>query len=229
MSDKLRTLVFDTETTGVRPRKPKGAPKDWKPSLSHEPALVQLAAMLFEGTRPVSHLSCFLHPKGGDKNPVPIPDPAFSKSGDFAADKEFFDGAGITQDVVDAVGLDYRVGLGVLNNMVRVSDRIVAHNMQFDDPIIRAAYSRISASQRQWWDTPKFCTIHSLTDVMKLPGKWGFKWPSLDEAYRYYVDPDGFDGAHDAMVDVVACSKILFAVEELGIPLWQLPEDWPEE
>lgn len=199
------TLVFDTETNGKRPK---------NGTLGDEPYLTQLAAILFDGTRPVGHLSCFCIPEfRGERAPIPK--------------EKFFIESGITDEIVDLVGLPYKVALGMFNNMVRKADRIVAHNIQFDDPIIRATYMRIAASQDQWWHTPKFCTMKTLEPVLKLPGKYGYKFPSLDESYRALVNPDGFEGAHDAMVDVEACAAVLFEIEKRGHELWKLPENWP--
>jgi len=205
----IRTLVFDTETNGKRPRG-KNNP------LTTEPAITQIAAILFLGRRPVAHLSCFVQPLDGMGKPATIPD------------EQFFRDAGITHETIDAVGRTLKTGLAEFNQMVRVADRIVAHNMQFDDPVTRGNYMRIAAPQREYWDTPKFCTMKTLEPILKLPGKYGYKFPTLDESYRALVDPLGFEGAHDAMKDVEACAAVLWACEEKGYDLWQLPENWPE-
>lgn len=205
----LTTLVFDTETNGKRP-KGRNVP------LTDEPALVQIAAILYWGRRPVAHLSCFMQPLDGQGDPAEIPT------------EEFFVKSGITQETVDRAGTNYKVGVATFNNLVKRADRIVAHNIQFDDPVMRAAYSRIAAPQQQYWETPKFCTMKTLEPVLKLPGKYGYKFPTLDESYRALVDPLGFSGAHDAMVDVEACAKVLWAIEDRGHELWQLPESWPK-
>lgn len=208
-SSDLRTLIFDTETNGKRE---KG-----NPSLSSEPAITQIAAILFLGRRPVAHLSCFVQPLNFDGSKATIPD------------EEFFIKSGITQDTVDAVGRPLRTCLAEFNQMVKVADRIVAHNIQFDDPVIRSNYSRVAAPQREYWETPKFCTMKTLEPVLKLPGRYGYKFPTLDESYRALVDPLGFKGAHDAMVDVQACAAVLWAIEDKGLDLWKLPENWPKE
>ena len=206
---ELRTFVWDTETNGKRPRG-KNNP------LSSEPAITQIAGIMYLGRRPVAHLSCFVHPLDGMGNPAAIPT------------EQFFIDAGITQETVDAVGLPLKLGLAMFNQFVKVADRIVAHNVLFDDPITRGNYSRISAPQREYWDTPKYCTMQSLTDVLKLPGKYGYKYPTLDESYRALVDPMGFEGAHDAMKDVEAAAAVLWAIEDKGIALWKLAENWPK-
>lgn len=235
MSD-VTTLVYDTETNGKRPKKPRGAPRDWAPPLTSEPGLVQIAGVLYLGRRPVGHLSCFMPPLGPQGDRRPIPDPDLAPEGLTERDFEFFRKSGITEETVDACGVPFKVGVAMFNNLVRLADRIVAHNIAFDDPIVRAAYSRIACPQRQLWDTPKFCTMKTLEPVLKLPGKYGYKFPTLDESYRALVNPKGFEGAHDAMVDVEACAAVLWAIEDAiaagderfdGQQLWQLPESWP--
>lgn len=227
---EVRTLVFDTETNGKRP-KGRDVP------LHLEPGLVQIAAILYLGRRPVGHLSCFMPPMGAKGDRRPIPDPELAPQGLTDADYAFFRKSGITDETVDAAGVPFKVGVAMFNNFVRVADRIVAHNIAFDDPIVRAAYSRIACPQQALWETPKFCTMKTLEPVLKLPGKYGYKFPTLDEAYRALVDPNGFAGAHDAMVDVQACAAVLWAIEDKiaagdkrfeGAALWQLPENWPK-
>lgn len=217
MADELRTLIFDTETNGKRPKRAQ---------LADEPAITQIAAILYLGRRPIAHLSAFVQPLNFNGTPATIPT------------EQFFIDSGITQETVDAGGVALKVGLAMFNQMVKNADRIVAHNIQFDDPITRSNYSRIAAPQREYWDTPKFCTMKTLEPVLKLPGKYGYKFPTLDESYRALVDPMGFEGAHDAMVDVEACAAVLFAIEDKiaegdsrfdGCNLWQLPENWQSE
>jgi hypothetical protein len=48
---------------------------------------------------------------------------------------------------------------------------------------------------------------------LKLPNsRGGYKWPTLDEAYRVLVDPSGFKDAHDAMADTRACRGVYYAL-----------------
>lgn len=212
----LLTLVWDTETNGKRPKKAQ---------LADEPAITQLAAILFWGRRPVGHMSCFVQPLKFNGSNAAIPK------------EEFFINSGITQDTVDASGLTLRNGIAIFNQMVKKADRLVAHNVLFDEPITRSNYSRVSAPQQDFWHTKKLCTMKTLEPILKLPGKYGFKFPTLDESYRALVDPTGFEGAHDAMVDVQACAEVLWAIEDKiaegderfeGHSLWQLPENWPK-
>ena len=59
-----------------------------------------------------------------------------------------------------------------------------------------------------------FCTMLNTVEIVKIPGRKGYKWPKLDEAYRILVDPDGFEGAHDALADVKACRKVFYNLKK---------------
>ena len=196
----MRSLVFDTETTGKA---------NFKGSLSDQPYIVQIAAILFDGRREVAHFSAITVPEfRGVRAPVPAEAMAVH---------------GVTEELIDSVGVSYKVALAVFQNLAKRADRLVAHNTEFDDLMVRAAYSRIAMEQQVLWDLPKVCTMKSSESVLKLPGKYGYKWPSLAEAYQHFTG-EGFEGAHDAMVDVRACARVLFGLEDAGHKLIHLPD-----
>lgn len=198
----IKTLVFDTETNGKRP-------KGNNMFSENEPALVQLAAVLYEGYRPVAHMSCFVNPIAGDLSPAEIPK------------EKFFIDSGITQEVVDSCAVPLNVAIAFFNNLLRRCDRLVAHNMAFDYPVIVASYIRANGRLNEIKSVEKYCTMKTLEPVLQLPGKYGFKFPSLDESYRAIVDKTGFEGAHDAMVDVEACAAVLRGIESKNIELYK--------
>lgn len=194
----MRTLVFDTETTGKA---------NFKGELHSQPYIVQLAAILFEDRREVAHFSAITIPEfRGERCKVPAEATAVH---------------GVTEELIDSVGIPYSVALPMFNNLAKRADRLVAHNTEFDDLMIRAAYARIAAPQQVLWDLPKVCTMRSSESVLKLPGKYGYKWPSLAEAHQHFTG-EGFEGAHDAMVDVRACARVLFGLEDAGHKLHEL-------
>ena len=196
----MKTLIFDTETTGLPSRNMR--------ELSEAPYVIQLAAILYEDRNDVASMCAYTIPEcRGEIEPIPK--------------EKFFIENGLTDELIVNNGLSYRVALPFFNNLVRQADRIVAHNIDFDDVLIKAAYSRIAAPQDTYRSKFLGCTMKSLTDVLKLPGKRGYKWPSLDESYRALVNPDGFQGAHDALVDVRACASILWAMEDRNIELYE--------
>ena len=189
-------IIYDTETTGKLDfRAPPGAPQ--------QPSIVQLAALLVEGVTVRASLNVILIPT------TPMQEEAARVHG-------------IGPDVIERCGVPQQVGLAMFNNLLKKADRQIAHNINFDHPVVKTAYLRLGAPTDFLDSVPKACTMLSTTSLLKLPaanGRPGYKWPSLMEAYKALVDEAGFDGAHDAMADVVACWKIAQYLERHGIPL----------
>ena len=201
----MLTLVFDTETTGLPPK--KKADK----ILENMPYIIQLAAILYDGQRPVGHFSCMVQPV------TPL------GSGRIPREPFWKDNRLLEEDIKEC-WLPTELALTIFHQYVCLADRIVAHNTKFDRDRVEDTLTRLDANSTEWSNAPKFCTMQSLTEVLKIPSPWGrgFKWPNLDEAYRALVDPAGFEDAHDAMADVAACAKVLFAMEDRGIPLLRI-------
>lgn len=100
---------------------------------------------------------------------------------------------------------------------------IVAHNVAFDKPVLGAEFIRYSVKpltpdKKISW----LCTMQLSTKFCNLPGKYGAKWPTLQELHVILFGEE-FVGAHDAMDDVTAAAKCLFKLIELEIIV--LPEE----
>ena len=54
--------------------------------------------------------------------------------------------------------------------------------------------------------------MKSMTDIMQLPGPYGFKYPSLNELHNWLFGCS-FEGAHDALDDVKATAKCFFELK----------------
>lgn len=185
-------LVFDTETTGFAL---------FKESHTNErqPHLVQLAARLVEGDELHGAFQCVVN-------------------GTVKCDEGATKTHGITEEKRRRVGVEPIEAVGMFVSFVGRADRIVAHNIAFDMLIMKAAYYRAGLHDlmKVLEAKPYICTMRELTPIMKIPSaRGGYKWPKLIEAYKELVDPAGFSGAHDAMVDVIACEKVLRAWERL--------------
>ena len=63
---------------------------------------------------------------------------------------------------------------------------------------------------------PTVCTMKSSTDFCKLPGKYGYKWPTLQELYKILFG-EGFGNAHNSLSDIQATKKCYFKLKALGI------------
>jgi DNA polymerase-3 subunit epsilon len=54
------------------------------------------------------------------------------------------------------------------------------------------------------------------TDYCKLPGRYGYKWPTLSELHITLFGKD-FEDAHNAMGDVIATENCFWKLRDLGI------------
>lgn len=185
-------LFFDTETTGFARKTPLSDPE--------QPDLVQLAFKLVQGKR-VLQTYCTLV-----DGQVPVSSGAEAIHGISDLDRKKF-GVHITDVVATFIFA------------AALCDRMIAHNIDFDLKIMEIACHKAKVTSGQlvflpdvdrYKKTTKFCTMQASTEICELPGRYPgkFKWPKLIEAYKFLVDPAGFEGAHDALVDVDACRKI---------------------
>lgn len=173
-------LYADTETTGMW---------DFKAGVedAKQPHLVQVAAILASEAGVESWKTYVKLPAGANIEP--------------GAAKVH----GITPAMLENEGMPLLDALSTLKSMMLVADCLVCHNVSFDEKVLKSAYFR---AKIPFQPLPTFCTMQATTKICKLPGKYGYKWPTLDEAYRILVDPAGFEGAHDALADVKACRAV---------------------
>jgi len=89
---------------------------------------------------------------------------------------------------------------------------VVAHNLQFDENVISAEFLRIGFLP-PFGRKHRICTMIETTDFCRLPGPFGYKWPTLAELHFELFD-DELEEVHDAGVDVVACAKCFFELKK---------------
>lgn len=196
-------LFIDTETTGKL---------DFKLGLTHpaQPRLVQLAAYLAEDCpetgercRHVASINEIISPDGWTVPP----------------DAERVHG--ISTERARALGKPLDEVMSRLAVLVAQADasmldgRFIAHNVAFDMRVLLSEYARLGREDLalNLNSLRPFCTMQSLTARMRLPSKWAngrsFKWPTLDEAYRFCFGREITDrDTHSAMVDLLACRDI---------------------
>lgn len=196
----MLTLVFDTETTGV-------PPKDFNASLEKCPWIIQLAAILYNERKPVAHFSTYVQPEHeGMKGTIP--------------NEKFWIENHLTEPEIMPSALSLHDALRMFGRLATVADRVVAHNFNFDRRQMDFSCRRVYGSPAMW-DFPCVCTMMSSMPIVAIPSKFPkphepYKWPTLDEAYRKLVNPNGFSGAHDALADCMACAEVLFSLEDAG-------------
>jgi DNA polymerase-3 subunit epsilon len=193
-------LVFDTETTGIA--------KWTAPSISPEqPNLVQLGALLvdLETREDIAAIDVIITPNGA----YAIPD------GAAAVHK-------ITTAKAEKVGILLESAVLPFRDLLAAADLVVAHNIKFDKIIMERASAMVDLSfgqpvQDLWLPKNKLvCTMLKSTGIVRKASKrpmhkGDFGWPKLHEALKHFTGED-LPGAHNAMVDVIACKKIFFGL-----------------
>jgi len=186
-------LIFDTETTGI-PRyydAPLSDSENW-------PHLVQIAWHQYDNSEgEIANCSYIIKPEG-----FIIPDDAIMVHG-------------ISNERAKKEGFPLRDVLTEFSKAVNQSEVLVAHNMDFDEKIVRAEFFRENISDNVF-KIRKICTMKSSTEFCGLLGPYGYKWPKLPELHYRLFDAD-FEEAHDASIDVIACAKCFFELKKLGI------------
>ena len=185
-------LFIDCETTN---KLQYGIP------LNHpdQPRIVQLAAVLTDdsGTE-LGSFSFLIRPDG------------------WTIPKEAEDIHGISTHMATLGGVPIALALAVLDKFAAMASTVVAHNIDFDLSMVESEHLRKPTILDRSKDN--FCTMKSSTNLCALPGKYAgqFKWPKLTEAHETLLGT-AFDGAHDAMADVRACSRVYFELKRRGI------------
>jgi DNA polymerase III epsilon subunit-like protein len=174
-------LIFDTETTGL--------PKSWNSPASvvaNWPRLVQIAWETYdERGKQTAAYSHIIKPDGFL---IPIDATRIH---------------GITNAKAKNVGRDLRGVLEEFRWAIGEVSVVVSHNIQFDENVVLAEYNRLGLPNVFHGKT-HICTMKQATDFCRLPGQYGYKWPTLLEL-------------HAAGADVGVCSKCFFELKKRGI------------
>lgn len=186
-------IFFDTETSGL--------PKDWglwpeRGNVHFFPYVLQLAWIITEGERVVQTCSFII-----------------SQGNSIKIDQTSIDVHGIDHEKMNHFGIGKHVAFNLFFPWANIADEIVCHNANFDIKMMEAERIRTYPGSIDKLDLSKtVCTMQESTDVMKLPGNYGYKWPKLSELHHFLFDKD-FEGAHDALNDVQATMRCFFEIE----------------
>lgn len=179
-------LAFDTETSGL-------FKEGVDPLDPGQPRLVQLGAQLYDAQWiKRGHLTVLIKPDGWEIEPE--------------AEAEHK----ISTRNCHRYGISLPEALIPFRGLVAASSRVIAHHMNFDRKVIANSIAQ-AGGEGNWWARAGhklLCTMETSTEVCALPGEFGFKFPSLEEAYRELVDADGMTQKHDADSDIEAMVKI---------------------
>lgn len=194
MNNFQKYLFFDTETTGI--------PKDYKAPCTNTdnwPRLIQLGWLLTDAAgRILSEGNHIVRPDG------------------FEIPKAASDVHGITTEFALENGKPLLDVIFIFGADLNQADCVVGHNLDYDLHIVGAEYVRLGYDSRIMFARPTLCTMQATIQFCNIPGRFGPKWPKLMELYSKLFG-QGFDGAHDAMADIVATKDCFFELIRRGV------------
>jgi DNA polymerase III epsilon subunit-like protein len=186
-------LFFDTETNGL-PKNMKADPRD----LENWPRVIQLAWILLDKNfNEIDSFCELIAPDGWE-----IPNEKFWIDNGYSTEKNRTE------------GVEMEFLLPLFCNAINRSKVVIAHNMNFDSPVITAEMLRYD--MRPIHKPKKVCTMLSTINLCALPGKYGHKWPKLEELHERLFGVK-FENAHDALADVRATVRCFKELTKLGI------------
>lgn len=186
-------LFFDTETTGVPIdyNAPASDTRNW-------PRLVQLGWILTNKNGDILNQGNeIVYPNG-----FVIPDSAANVHG-------------ITTEKARQIGKPLRDVITAFLNDVKQSRYLVGHNISFDQRVVGAELYRLGETDIVS-NMQSICTMKTTVDFCKIPGRYGCKYPQLQELYTKLFGCK-FEDAHDAMADITATKKCFFELKQIGV------------
>lgn len=190
----VRVLFFDTETTGLPKKRGVSALDD----SSVWPDLVSISWQLYDDREMVRKESHIIKPEG-----FKIPDESVRFHG-------------ITTELAEVHGKPLNEILIQFAEDVILSDRIVAHNLEFDKNVIFHSFKWRLSKDVNWWPVnSEFCSLQKAMNEMKMPSKFGkpsdpYKMPGLDELWKDTFGTDAPANAHSSERDVDVLQKIVW-------------------
>ena len=187
---KDRIVFFDTETTGVplNYKAPSSDTNNW-------PRLVQLAWILTDEESNRIHTG----------NLIVKPD-------GFVIPADATKVHGITTQRAKEEGVSLAEAIEQFKADLDVATYIVGHNIDFDKKIVGAEMIRLGMKD-ELEKKKSCCTMQSSIDFCKIPGKYGYKYPKLQELYKKLFGNE-FDDAHNAMSDIEATEKCFWELRK---------------
>jgi DNA polymerase III epsilon subunit-like protein len=126
---------------------------------------------------------------------------------------------GISTDRAKAEGVSLHKVLPQFNADVEKAETVVAHNLDFDLPIVTTEFVRCRL-ETHLAEKQTFCTMKTpqVVSWCKLPSKSGrgYKWPTLNELHIQLFQEE-FTDSHNAGADVEACARCYFELRRRGI------------
>ncbi|MBU2685943.1 MAG: 3'-5' exonuclease [Gammaproteobacteria bacterium] len=188
-------LFFDTETSD------KFNFKTQRYTDLNFPWIVQLGMILAENEIPYVELNLIIQPEG----------------------RTISEGAAqvhnISVELAERVGVWESEVLSLVKKLIKHADLLIAHNYEFDSNLLASMFHKNGdkeTAKHIKYDADFYCTMQRTTNLCRLPGSYGFKWPKLVELHQFLFN-EGFVGAHDAMYDIKATMKCYYELKKRGL------------
>ncbi len=199
MEQRMKALIFDTETTGfVQHNKPVNDPDQCH--------LVQLAAQLVDMNDPEGIIMQF--------SVIVNPGPGVNMS------ESAQNAHGISLEMAAEFGVTTSTAFDLFRHHAQFADQFVAHNADFDKRVMELAMERRTGEKGRF-TKPFYCTMKEAKPVVRCPptakmvasGRTSYKNPSLTECMEHFFGEE-LSGAHDAMVDTNGCRRVFFELQK---------------
>jgi len=198
----MKLLIFDTETTGLPVDRNKQAikePNNW-------PHIVSISWVVLDA----------------DTNKIESKNSFIVKPINWTIPLEATKVHGITNEKAMLKGSPLSE---VMEQFSRESyDYLVAHNIQFDFNVLMNAYCWDLGMKVNDTLYKRKCTMMLSTDLCKLQGQWGYRWPKLSELYEFAFHRKPISSSlHSSLYDTVILAEIVQHCDELrhkmGLPV----------
>ena len=133
----------------------------------------------------------------------------------FIIPKDSSDVHGITTERASNEGVGLYDVLDEFLKDLNTSDYIVGHNIDFDVKVVCCELYRNNVNNALY-SKRRICTMKSTTDLCKIPSKYGYKYPKLQELYKKLFNRNFVD-AHNSAADVKATFECYFELKKKNL------------
>lgn len=179
-------VIFDTETNGF--------PKDWNASLYDTENWSRVVSIAWNKISPSGQLLLSKY--------------YLIKPDDYSIEEEATSIHGISTEIAKAKGVNIKYAIEDFNSDISDCRYLVAHNIEFDYPIVFAEYCRLNMSTTTLGALKQICTMKTSTDFCKIPSAKGYKYPKLNELHQKLFSTS-IQVTHNAQADAEATMKCL--------------------
>ena len=123
---------------------------------------------------------------------------------------------GITTEKALKIGTELMEVLQQFETDILDATYLVAHNIDFDYPVLLCEYIRSNVLQARLKSMQQICTMKSSMKFCNIRTSKGLKYPKLEELYKKLFH-ESLNGAHNSKADAEACMKCFKELYNLNI------------